>query len=200
MTNTVTKIRLGQDPSALARAEFSERYRVSFFDPAFRVKLDAIARLEDIAWQAYTEGRKAPVTEKAGSGFADPDYDISTEWLATKKNIEAAQKHQSDKACRSRVLLVCGSARNGGTCPGEMSKRFRLLGLAKEVLQRQTVTWTYLHWDINGAPTYYRSTLPISKRYFFINRGSPVDDILVWPCVTNGLILARAQIVSTSTP
>jgi multimeric flavodoxin WrbA len=31
-------------------------------------------------------------------------------------------------------LLVCGSSRNDGTCPGEMSKTFRLVQLAQEVL------------------------------------------------------------------
>ena len=139
MTDAVIKIRLGQAPPALARAVFSERFRASFIDPAFRVELDAIARLEDIAWHAYTEGRKAPFTQKAGPEFADPDYDLSTEWLATKKNIDAAQVRWSDPSSRSRVLLICGSARNDGTCPGEMSKTFRLLGFAKEVLAQANI-------------------------------------------------------------
>ena len=139
MTDSVIKIRLGQAPPVLARAVCSEPFRASFIDPAFRVELDAIARLEDIAWKAYTEGRKSPFTQKAGLEFVDPDYDLSTEWLATKKNIDAAQERWSDKASRSRVLLICGSARNDGTCPGEMSKTFRLLGFAKEVLEQADI-------------------------------------------------------------
>ena len=175
MTDTVIKIRLGQAPAALARAEFSERFRASFFDPAFRVELDAIARLEDIAWQAYTEGRKAPVTKKAGAGFADPDYDISTEWLATKKNIDAAQKQQSDKASRSRVLLICGSARNDGTCPGEMSKSFRLLGFAKEVLQQADIEVDVL--DLSLLTSEYGRTIHPCKGCV-----STAMPLCHWPC------------------
>ena len=130
------QIRKGQAPSELVRSEFGVRFRASFYDPAFRGEDAALARLEEIAWQAYAEGRKAPVTQKAGPGFADPDYDLSTEWLATKQRIDAAQRRWADPAVSSRVLLVCGSARNDGTCPGEVSKTFRLLQLADEVLQQ----------------------------------------------------------------
>ena len=31
-----------------------------------------MARLEKIAWLARQEGRKAPITRRAGRGFADP--------------------------------------------------------------------------------------------------------------------------------
>jgi multimeric flavodoxin WrbA len=105
-------------------------------DPAFKPEAEALGRLESVAWDAYKEGRKAPVTRKAGSGYADPDYDLSVEWLATKKQIEAAQAAWSKKASPSRVLLICGSARNDGTCPGEISKTWRLTNTAKTTLQK----------------------------------------------------------------
>ena len=73
-----SKIRKGQAPGTLERKEFGVRFRASFADPAFRAEDGAIARLEEIAWQAYSEGRKAPVTRKAGAGYADPDYDLSS--------------------------------------------------------------------------------------------------------------------------
>ena len=130
------QIRKGQAPAELVRSEFGVRFRASFYDPAFRGEDAALARLEEIAWQAYAEGRKTPVTQRAGPGFADPDYELSTEWLATKRRIDAAQRRWADPAAASRVLLVCGSARNDGTCPGEVSKSFRLLQLADEVLQQ----------------------------------------------------------------
>ena len=128
------KIRIGQAPAQLERAEFGIRFRASFVDPAFRSEENSIARLEEIAWQGYAAGRKAPFTQKAGAGYADPDYDLSIEWVATKQRIDEAQRLWSDPTSRSRVLLVCGSARNDGTCPGEMSKTFRLLALARETL------------------------------------------------------------------
>jgi multimeric flavodoxin WrbA len=118
----------------LSREAFGERFRQSFFDPAFRAADHEIARLEEIAWSAYHDDRKAPVTAKAGPGFADPGYELSVEWRATRERVEAAQRRSRDPATPSRVLVVCGSPRNDGSCPGEMSKTFRLAKIAGEIL------------------------------------------------------------------
>jgi multimeric flavodoxin WrbA len=130
------RIRKGQAPAPLERTQFGIRYRATFIDPAFRAEDAAITRLEEIAWQAYMEGRKAPFTQKAGAGYADPDYDLSTEWIETKRRIDQAQLHWADAATPSRTLLICGSARNDGTCPGEMSKTFRLMQIARASLEQ----------------------------------------------------------------
>ncbi len=132
---TVIEIRKGQAPAPIERAEFGARFRASFVDPAFRAEDESIARLEEIAWQAFSEGRKAPFTQKAGPGYADPDYDLSSEWIVTRQKIDEAQRRWSSASTASRVLLICGSARNDGTCPGEISKTFRLLTLARETLE-----------------------------------------------------------------
>ncbi len=108
-------------------------------DAAFRAEDPSISRLEEIAWGAYTEGRKAPSTQKAGAGYADPNYELSTEWIATKQRLDSAQMAWSKPSGPSKVLLICGSARNDGTCPGEISKTFRLVELAREVLERADV-------------------------------------------------------------
>ncbi|MDP2416933.1 MAG: flavodoxin family protein [Hydrogenophaga sp.] len=129
------QIRKGQAPVPLARAQFAERFRASFMDPAFRAEDPSITRLEAIAWAAFTEGRKAPHTHRAGEAYEDPGYLLSDEWVATKQRLDAAQLHWADPATPSRVLLVCGSARNDGTCPGEISKSFRLVEMAREVLE-----------------------------------------------------------------
>jgi multimeric flavodoxin WrbA len=131
------EIRKGQAPAPLQRSEFTLRFQASFTDPAFRAEDPSLARLEDIAWGAYIEGRKAPVTRKAGPGYADPDYDLSVEWLATKERLAQAQLVWADPATASRVLLVCGSARNDGSCPGEMSKSYRLLQMAQQTLEHE---------------------------------------------------------------
>ncbi len=130
----MTDVRKGQAPPMLAREAFGERFRNSFFDPAFRAADDAIARIEEIAWRAYQDDRKAPVTAKAGPGFADPAYELSVQWRETHDRVEAAQRRQRDPATPSRVLVVCGSPRNDGSCPGEMSKTFRLVKIAEEIL------------------------------------------------------------------
>ncbi len=130
----MTEIRKGQAPGPLARGEFSIRFHDRFKDPAFVAEKDALARLEAIAWDAYTEGRKAPVTRKAGPGYADPDYDLSVEWIETKAKLDQAQATWADPATKSRVLLVCGSARNDGSCPGEISKTWRLTQIVQRSL------------------------------------------------------------------
>ena len=119
----------------LSRKQFHERFMESFMDPAFKAEAQAITRVEAIAWDAYQEGRKAPVTRKAGPGYADPDYDLSVEWLETRERIQQAQAIWQDAASPSRVLLVCGSARNDGTCPGEISKTWRMVKWAEETLK-----------------------------------------------------------------
>jgi len=132
----MTKIRTGQAPAPLTRAEFHQRFMVRFYDPAFAPESEAISRLEDIAWDAHQEGRKAPITQKAGRGFADPTYQISVEWLETRKRLRLAEKRWHEAATASRVLLVCGSARNDGSCPGEISKTWRMTEIAERVVKR----------------------------------------------------------------
>lgn len=124
--NSTVKIVEGQVAKYLAREEFRRRFDANFYDPAFGAARDAIDRLEAIAWDGYSNGRKTPVTQKAGRGFADPAFDLSVEWKATRDRLRAAEAKQKRKGTKSRVLVICGSPRNDGTCPGEMSKTFRL--------------------------------------------------------------------------
>jgi multimeric flavodoxin WrbA len=135
----MTVIRKGQQPAELTREQFHERFMRRFQDPAYGAEHEAIARLETIAFDAMKEGRKSPITRPAGNGFKDPSYETSVEWLDTHQRLKQAQQRWSDPATRSRVLLVCGSDRNDGTCPGEMSKTWRLTQIAKEQLTRHDV-------------------------------------------------------------
>ncbi|HSV52778.1 MAG TPA: NAD(P)H-dependent oxidoreductase [Burkholderiaceae bacterium] len=169
------EIRKGQAPAPLVRAQFSERFRASFTDPAFRPEDQSIARLEEIAWGAYVEGRKAPFTQKAGAGHADPDYDLSTEWVATKKRIDEAQRHWADPASPSRVLLICGSARNDGTCPGEISKSFRLLQIVRETLEQSSVMVDVLDLSVLTSD-YGRNIYPCK------GCASTAMPLCHWPC------------------
>jgi multimeric flavodoxin WrbA len=131
----MTTVRTGQAPAMLSRAQFRDRFRDRFFDPAFQAESAAIDRLEAIAWDAYQQGRKAPRTAKAGPGFADPDYDLSVEWRATRDKLLAAQQRWAQPGTPSRVLLVCCASRNDGTCPGEISKTWRLTQIARDVIE-----------------------------------------------------------------
>ena len=135
----MTSVRKGQAPAMLARNEFHLVFSRSFMDPAFNAVGSELAAVEEIAWNNYSAAHKAPVTEKAGPGFADPDYALSSEWKAARERLLTAAAVQQDPATRSRVLLINGAARNDGTCPGEMSKTFRMAGLAREVLEAEGI-------------------------------------------------------------
>ena len=108
-------VRKGQAPAKLGRDEFHLRFFRSFGDPAYHTERAALERLEAIAWDAYQEGRKAPVTQKAGPDFADPDYDLSVEWKANRDRLRELAAIHKDPASPSRVLLIIASARNDGT-------------------------------------------------------------------------------------
>ena len=126
--------RKGQPESKLTREVFEQRYREAFVDPTFDPHREAIAQLAALAWEAYREGRKAPHSRPAGPGFADPTYELSDEWRAARDAIHAAEANQRDPASPHRVLLVCASPRSEHTCPGEMSKTWRLLEAARDAL------------------------------------------------------------------
>jgi multimeric flavodoxin WrbA len=128
-------VRKGMPPVQLSREEFAKRYRSRFADPVFeglQRELDAIV---EAAWDGYVNSRKAPNTRKAGSGFADPDYEISVDWLAAREAILAAQRRHDDADETPRILLINGSSRSEHTCPGEMSKTWRLVKIAEPVFQ-----------------------------------------------------------------
>ena len=131
----MTSVRKGQAPPTLSRVEFHKRFSQDFLDPMFGKEAEAVSRIEAIAWEAYSAGRKAPVTRPAGEGFADPSYETSVEWLATRDRLQQAQAAWSDPATAPRVLLINGSPRNDGTCPGEISKTHRLVQLARQQLE-----------------------------------------------------------------
>jgi len=132
--------RKGQAPAKLDRAAFHEQFQKSFVDPTFIKVKDALAEVEEVAWNNYHEkGHKAPITEKAGGEFFNPDYDLSVEWKATRKRLIEAEAKQKAGNTPSRVLLICGSARNDGSCPSEISKTWRLTLLAQEELMKANI-------------------------------------------------------------
>ena len=169
------EIRTGQAPAALSREAFHERFMMSYQDPAFAAESETLLRIEAIAWDAYQEGRKAPATRKAGPGYADPDYDLSVEWLDTRGRLETAQQVWSQADSSSRVLLVCGSARNDGSCPGEISKTWRLVQSSKSVLERAGIEVDVL--DLSLITSSYKLNIYPCKGCV-----STAMPLCHWPC------------------
>jgi multimeric flavodoxin WrbA len=131
-----TRPRKGQGSVQLTRAQFLARLRERFHDPAFlRVSAD-FERLAAVAWDGYEQYRKSPVRRRAGAGFKVPGYELPVEWLATRKAIRAAERRQRSRTGPGRILLIAGAARHDQTCPGEMSKTFRLAQIARREIGR----------------------------------------------------------------
>lgn len=128
---TEPDIRKGMPPVKLSREEFSRRYRKRFVDSAFQPLQRELDAIVEAAWDAYSHSRKSPVTRKAGQGFADPDYDIAVDWLDARDTIQSAQAKYEDRRNKPRILIVNGSSRSEHTCPGEMSKTWRLIEMVR---------------------------------------------------------------------
>lgn len=129
-------VRKGQGSVALSREEFGRRFRERFQDPAFDAVREQIDAVIDVAWDGYHAYRKSPRKRPAGPEFTKPDFELPEEWLETRRRLLLAEKRQKDPTGPSRILLICGAARSDETCPGEMSKSFRLVTMASEIIAK----------------------------------------------------------------
>ena len=137
------EVRTGTPSAQLSREEFSKRARERFYDPAFEAAAAEIEKVIALAWENYSEYHKSPRTRRAGAGFSDPDFSLPLEWLETRKAIQQAEKQQKNPRSNPRILLINGSSRSENTCPGEMSKTWRLLQMARSVVEHEG-----LHVDV----------------------------------------------------
>jgi multimeric flavodoxin WrbA len=135
---TKVRVRKGMPSVQLTKSEFVKRFRRRFYDPAFDAVANEIDKVIEKAWDGYHQYRKSPRTRAAGRGFADPSFKLPVEWLETRKAVQAAEKRQKARRSPSRILLINGSSRTDRSCPGEMSKTFRLVTMAKQVISRAT--------------------------------------------------------------
>ena len=115
----------GMESVQLSKSEFERRFLERFYDPSFDPVASEIARIADVAWTNYIDYHKSPLTRRAGRGYADPDFELPLEWLATRARIREAERRQKKRTGPSRFLIINGSARSDQTCPGEMSKTYR---------------------------------------------------------------------------
>src|SRR3954468_14033235 len=101
--------RKGMPEVRLDEAEFKRRFKSQFADPAFVPLARELERIAHAAWDGYANSRKSPRTEKAGAGYADPDYDLAVDWIAAKRAIEKARAEHEDAAQPPCILIVNGS-------------------------------------------------------------------------------------------
>jgi multimeric flavodoxin WrbA len=170
-----TRARKGMPSPRLSETEFRRRYLARFADPAFAPLKDELAAIATAAWDAYADSRKSPHTVKAGRGFADPDYDLSTDWLAARAAITEAQRRHDDRKRPLRILLVNGSPRSEHTCPGEMSKTWRMVELAQRALTGSGIGVEVL--DLSRLTSEYGRNIHPCKACF-----STSPALCHWPC------------------
>ncbi len=167
--------RKGMPDVELDEATFRSRYLQQFADPAFGDVASELERIVAVAWDAYSDGRKAPRTHKAGPGYADPDYDLSDDWRAASDAIKWAEARHVDPAAPPRVLVVNASSRSEHTCPGEMSKSYRLAELSREELEAAGLAVDIL--DLSRTTSEYGRNIHPCKACF-----STAAPLCHWPC------------------
>jgi hypothetical protein len=134
MSQLAPEPRKGMPSTELSEGDFKARFKSSFQDPVFRPLEADLDRIAGAAWDGYVNGRKSPITRKAGPHFHDPDYDLAVDWIAARDAVIAAQARHDDESGPIRMLLINGSSRSEHTCPGEMSKSWRFIEMAREIL------------------------------------------------------------------
>jgi multimeric flavodoxin WrbA len=173
--SAVPEVRKGQGSTHLNRQEFERRLRERFYDPGFESLEAEIARVIEAAWVVYDGYHKSPRKRPAGPGFADPAFELPIEWLEARERIRLAEQHHRDRTSRSRAILICASARSDETCPGEMSKSFRLVKSARETLESEGVEVDLL--DLSHLTSEYgRQILPCKA---CVSTAMPLCH---WPC------------------
>jgi multimeric flavodoxin WrbA len=160
----------------LDRAAFERRFLGQFQDPGFAKLSSELAAVTEAAWTAYSEGHKAPRTRKAGAEYADPDYDLSVDWIEARAAIERARRQHDDATERRRILLINGSPRSEHTCPGEMSTSYRLMQVAQEVLAEEGSVVTAV-LDLSRLASEYGRHIHPCKACF-----STAAALCHWPC------------------
>lgn len=155
---SIPEARTGTPDPTLDEAEFRRRFLQTFQDPVFEPLTQELQRIADAAWDAYSHHRKSPRTRKAGPGFADPDYDLAVDWIAAKEAIDLAQRRHEDPNGPARFLLISSASRSEHTCPGEMSKTYRLVEIARQVIASAenvgSKSWSSAAWPLSTDVTF----------------------------------------------
>ena len=169
-------VRKGMPDARISKDVFRTRFLEAFCDPAFEALRPELERAMEVAWDAYEGSRKAPRARAAGPEFADRGYELSVEWLAAREAIKAAEKAHNDPALPARILIVNGSPRSDHTCPGEMSKTYRLVEAAQQAFAAEPGTECDV-LDLSRLASEYGRQIHPCKACF-----STAPTLCHWPC------------------
>jgi multimeric flavodoxin WrbA len=175
MADPVPEVRKGMPSPRLDEAAFRERFLSRFVDPAFDPLKGELDHIAAAAWDAYSHERKAPKTRAAGPGYADPTYELAEDWIAAKAAVDAAQQRHDDPSGPCRVLLINGSSRSEHTCPGEMSKSYRMVEISRVALEGEGIKVSIL--DLSRLASEFGREIHPCKACF-----STGPALCHWPC------------------
>ncbi|HEY3812482.1 MAG TPA: flavodoxin family protein [Caulobacteraceae bacterium] len=176
MARATPEPRKGSPSPELSETVFRERFLSAYIDPAFDGLRGELDRIAAAAWDAYSHHRKSPRTRRAGPEFADADYELAVDWLAAREAVHAAQSRHDDAGSPNRFLLITASARSEHTCPGEVSKSYRLAQLARQVFEAADNTEVEL-LDLSRLTSEYGRSIHPCKACF-----STAAALCHWPC------------------
>jgi multimeric flavodoxin WrbA len=170
-----TEPRTGMPSPRLDEAEFKRRFRLQFRDHSFDALAPEMEKVTAAAWDAYSHARKSPDTRKAGWKFADPEYELACDWIEASAAVANAQRRHEDPDGPIRILLINGSSRSEHTCPGEMSKSFRIAEIARAVFEAEDTPAEML--DLSRVASEYGCNIHPCKACF-----STSPALCHWPC------------------
>ena len=167
--------RHGMPSPKLARDEFLRRYLQQFADPAFDQVRGQIDEAAGIAWEAYQAGRKAPLTRKAGSRI--PRSGLQ----AFARLAERARRHPLRNSAMTTRRGAAHPAdqrspRSEHTCPGEMSKSWRLVQIARQAIE-DAAPFEIDVLDLSRVTSEYGRNIHPCKACF-----STAAPLCHWPC------------------
>lgn len=169
------KIRKGQLKVTLSESEFKKRYRQKFCDPAFSEVDEALEKITHVAWTNYIEYHKSPLKKVAGKKFKKSKFELPQEWLETSANLKTAETRRKKSATKSRILIICASPRNDQTCPGEMSKTFRMAKIGETEIKKAGFETEFL--DLSRLTSEYGKNIFPCKACV-----STAMPLCHWPC------------------
>ena len=174
----VPEPRKGMPDPSLDESEFKSRFHSQFKDPAF----DAA---QPTSWTASRAPpgtptaitARAPRTRKAGPGYADPDYDLAVDWIAAREAIlDARSAGTTTRLARRASCWSTAPSRSEHTCPGEMSKTWRLVEIAREVLERRRHRGRASSTSAGSPPSTGGTSIPARPA------SRPRPPLCHWPC------------------